>query len=440
MKDQWNEEEIKILRENYAYEDFKTMRKLLPLKTSEQIRNKAKLEKIKKIKPRYNELFTCYKCNQTMLFNEDNFFSFKNKIYSICKECRKKISFITNYKSRYGIILDFDLFIDQFDIIQWYRWTIFDKTPNGKLLQQIPCELITEENLGKIARYVINEIIGFKKRTEILQFSQKHMNQYKIGFSKTPFVLNSPHKLLTFAFPELNIKPWELQHSGNKVWRIKEIFLEAVKYYYESLNETEKSNLDLSFSEPYLSDKFCKLQRAKEIHYNHLRWDEILEDIGISYTFKYERRMSYNGIVMRSIEEKIIYDYVHNILGIRSLTYIGNNQKEYRFTHGNGRFYYPDYFIDKIYKENNLIKLNKPIVIEYFGMYEETSKADLIKNYTIKTKDKIKYYNEQNDYVFVFLFPCDYSNLKKLKDKLYEAISKSLLKGGEIIGENALPI
>ena len=79
--------------------------------------------------------------------------------------------------------------------------------------------------------------------------------------------------------------------------------------------------------------------------------------------------------------------------------------------------------VNEKYDENYIpdfyIKNKKPIIIEYFGMYNETNRNKIFIDYNKKTERKIEFFNSLKDYVFIAIFPQDLkNNFEGLKNKL----------------------
>lgn len=72
-------------------------------------------------------------------------------------------------------------------------------------------------------------------------------------------------------------------------------------------------------------------------------------------------------------------------------------------------------------------KLKKPIILEYYGMYDENHKHEIFKKYVRKTKTKNKYYESNENIYFIPIYPEDIKNnfeslVKKLSSFLLENI------------------
>lgn len=369
----WTKDEDAILTTYYCTMFTEDLQKLLPHRTQKQIRGRARYLGIKKQKeykktpngrpsgiPRgkYHMSVDCYnydqsrykecpKCKNTLSITENNFKRLSNgKIDSICVDCAYKLKstygYVTSYNKKYGINIDPNKLIETYDVIQWYKWTAIEKTPNGKFLRNIPKSLITPENVGIISRYVIEEVLNFRTKEELNLFSQKHMDKYKLGFSHTSFVLNNPLNILGLAYPD---------------------FVPSKKH------------------------------------------------------------KAYDGSMLASKEEVMIYNFVHQKLRITNLEYVGRTWGCRQFMTDNGdNRYVPDFIIKNVN--------GKDVVIEYFGMYREAEKCHfaqhILNDYRDKTHRKIEYFNNLDDVIFIDLYPED------LEHK-FEGVKKKLLPLKEVI-------
>jgi len=397
----WTDEEEQFLKNNY---NNMSIEELAVYFNCKKERVKSKICNLGLLRPERD--FICFKCNKPI---NDKLFG----LY-ICKDCRNKISSIKSYKNKYGIELLEDEYFNTFDIIQWYRWTCLENTPNGKFLINIPNNLITIENISIIVKYVIEEIFHWYNREDKLQLTQPIINKYKISFSKTEGIKNSPYNLLYLAYPELNIKTWEMVHTKCNYWIDYNNFLEVVRYFYNTIPD---NNLELYFNEKYLKDFLPKLNRAKESYYRSYTWQKILEDIDIYYDFKYNK--AYDNTILNSNEEVLLYNYFHNILNLKNIKSIGFKRSgKYIFTNNKTKLC-PDFVLD------NKNILNKPLIIEYYGLFNKkriiiNSKTDVIINeYIDKTLRKNEFYKNNQDIYFIDLYPKDLKNkFEGVKNKL----------------------
>ena len=377
-----------------------------------------------------NDFIQCPVCGKKYL-KSDNMFHINNnnKIYSYCNKCKNKKSIIQSYRSKYGILIDFDKMFNTYDIIQWYKWTNLEFTPNGKYLTNIPNELIKLDNIAILVRYVLEDILHWNNRECKLQLTQPIINKYKISFSKTEGIKNSPYKLLCLGYPELNFKEWEMIHATKNYWKSYSNFLEVVKSYYSNIsllsNELPLHNY---FEDKFLLMSFNKLSRAKTIYYNKLSWQDILNDIGVKYVFPKTNKVTYNNKLLDSKDEVILYNFIHIDLNIKTLLNIGRKRNgKYVFLVNDIESKYnkfcPDFVIENIIINNINYKLDKPLIIEYYGFITDRKREDIINDYIIDYYKKIEYKNyyfhQREDIYFLDLYPQDLkNNFEGVRNKL----------------------
>lgn len=332
---------------------------------------------------------------------------------------KSKNAMVRSYNKKYGIILSPDKVLNTYDIIQWYKWTVLELTPNGKYLARLPTSLITLNNIAKIVRYVINDVLNWRTREEILEFSIAIMTKYRIEFSNTDIngVKRSPFALLQLAYPDLNIQGWELSHAPQNYWNNYNNLLECVSYYYNTLNEDQRSNY-LYFTDKSIGECLYKLLSIKKYKYPHLTWREIFGDAGYNIP-KYGQYLTYDGNIMSSASEVLVYDFIHQELGLNSLKYVGLKRKhKYVYTNiGNGidNAYCPDFYVEP----NKQINSDRTLIVEYYGLFDINKKGDIFTNYIEKTIRKNKFYKMNPDIYLIDLYPQDLNNnLEGVRKKL----------------------
>jgi len=409
---EWTNEEVKILKENYSLMYGKDICNLLPSKTYVQIIYKAKYLKLnhdKSIRFKYDRIEIINNNQCTICGKEISNLYFKHQL---CKECYNKIVILNMYKRKYNIILDINKMFDSYSLIQWYRWKLLDTTPNGKHIKIIPIEINTLENIKIICKYVIEDILQLKTRTQKLQLTQSTMIKYKISYTKSFGIYSNPYNLLTLVFPELNIQPWEMPSTPDAFWLSYDNFLLSVKFYvYDILNEDMRNNIEAYFSSKCIIELFPKLFLQKFRYHKEKTWKEILNDIGIYYDTNKNLKSTYDGEILKSMEEVKIYNFIHKKLNINTLKVI---KGKYIFKCNNGidKRYIPDFYITEI----NDIKLNKPCIIEYYGLFindyrtVKTLTDEILNNYKDKTNRKNDFYKNNPDIYFIDLYPQDLKN------------------------------
>lgn len=133
------------------------------------------------------------------------------------------------------------------------------------------------------------------------------------------------------------------------------------------------------------------------------------------------------GNIFYSKDERKVFEYIKSIDMFKYIKAIGSNhqkQGKYAFnitdTNINYKVFYPDFVIEYININNNKILLDKPLILEYYGIYNKKRKNNkVINNYRYKTKIKDKYYKNNKDIYYIGIIPKDlHYHYKKLNDKL----------------------
>ena len=385
----WSDKEIEILYKYYPITKNNEITKYIKSKSKDAIINKAKELKIEKTQSLYEN-------------HNDKIIDNKNNLNE---------NTIKRYSDRYGIILDINKMYLTYDVIQWYEWTI-GKTPNGNKLVQLPQFFINKKYIKVLIRYVLEEKLNYKTREDCLNLTQRIIQKYKISFSKTEWIKNSPYNLLKIAYPEYDIKPYELVHATCNYWKNYDNFLSAFNDFICNLKNNYDSNSIINMiNDKFVYENFCKLHSAKKLYFNDKTWHDISIDSKCGIVINEDGRISIDGTMLNSIEEKNVYDYIKFTLKINIKPISIKRDKKYKFTN---KEYNENYIPDFIIKNKN-----KPTIIEYFGFYNENNKNKIFIEYANKTKRKIEYFNNLEGYNFIGLFPEDLkNNFKGVKEKL----------------------
>lgn len=189
---------------------------------------------------------------------------------------------------------------------------------------------------------------------------------------------------------------------------------------------TERANylgLDKKLIQIPYSDEEIKL--LESIRYECLSLDEIfnlfpnrtipsLRHILKKYKIQYNKKDYYSSdgfTKLKSIEERDIFDFIRNTFDV-DITLA--NGRKFNNTVCCER-YIPDYIIHKF----NNIKLNKKLVIEYYGLYNLINPSGFVQEYIEKTHRKNKYYKSNSDIFFMDLYPEDLkNNFEGVRNKL----------------------
>jgi hypothetical protein len=133
--------------------------------------------------------------------------------------------------------------------------------------------------------------------------------------------------------------------------------------------------------------------------------------------------ISYDGIEFDSYQEKDIYELIKNEEVLKYIKPTGKHKKgKYTFDLGDDYEYErfcPDFVIEEINLKGNKRKLQKPIIVEFYGMYVENHNHKIYQNYYKKTLVKDEFYKNNKDIYYIGIFPDDIkNNYEGLKQKL----------------------
>lgn len=136
----------------------------------------------------------------------------------------------------------------------------------------------------------------------------------------------------------------------------------------------------------------------------------ILKKMQIKYNK--EDYYSNDGVTkLKSVEERDIFDFIKDNFNV-DITL--SNRKKFKNDKHNER-YIPDYIVHSI----NGIKLNKKLIIEYYGLYNLINPSGFIQEYIDKTHRKNEYYKSNSDIYFIDLYPADLkNNFEGVRNKL----------------------
>jgi hypothetical protein len=238
--------------------------------------------------------------------------------------------------------------------------------------------------------------------------------------------------LLTEAYPEIvrnNILfDWEwhqfnISDKTTLIRQLRELVFYRLNQYIVNPKEDIPHYINYSFIKCHYS-KFVKQINKKRFD-NFYDWcceafPEYAsywkpEDFGICLAF--------DGTRCNSLDEKIIYEFIKLDFGLQYIKAIGYEKSgEHIFIlpedHEDNK-YCPDFVVEYIDKNNIKIKLDKPVYIEYYGLYTENHHTKVLDNYREKTYRKNNYFKSLNNIIFIDLYPEDLkNNLQGVRDKL----------------------
>ena len=141
--------------------------------------------------------------------------------------------------------------------------------------------------------------------------------------------------------------------------------------------------------------------------------------------------VAYDGTICDSKEEMMVYEFIKKEMNYNYFKHIGRKKSgEYTFKLKNNDYNYktfcPDFVLEYIDFENIKFKLEKPLYIEYYGLYHPNNTDPIYVNYCNKTNVKNVFYKSNQNINFIDLYPNDLkNNFQKVKDKLNFVLENS---------------
>lgn len=306
------------------------------------------------------------------------------------------------------------------------------------------------ENRIDIVKYYCEKLCedsilnNFDNTDNLKIWTYKYFRQSQVSkiFSYTKYY-NSLFGLLIDCYPKIKEKnllfEWELgQCSKNDKYFLIQMLREYVLYRMRDLIDNIESDIPTYMNFSYFKSVFPKM--LKHIHKH--RFTDFYEWICLSFPeykdiWKKEdfgMITAKDGTTLDSFAERDVYEFIQsndifkfiNPIGKkRSGKYIFKLNEDYDY----GKFC-PDFVIEYVFINNKKIKLSKPIIVEYYGMYDKNSKFKAFKDYVEKTSEKEKFYKSNKDIYYIGIYPDDTKNN-------FEGLAKKL---GSFYLENLLNI
>jgi len=278
------------------------------------------------------------------------------------------------------------------------------------------CENVCKVNINKVK----NDTEELKKWTRI-NFNQEKIMKI-LTYNK---YIDTLYDLLIEAYPEIKdnniLFGWEWVQIKNgtysKCYLIK-CLRELVIYRMNNLIVNIKEDLPNYMNNTYVKEIYPRFNQHKKDNFqSYYEWSCLSfpeysdtwkpEDFGGTYAF--------DGAKCDSIQEKITYEYIKRDLGFEYIMSMGSKHKGSHIIEVDKEIYgfkkcCPDFIIERIFKNNKEVKLNKTIYIEYYGMYLVNHKRSIFINYVKKTDLKNIIYRSRKDIIFIDLYPEDLKN------------------------------
>ncbi len=263
-------------------------------------------------------------------------------------------------------------------------------------------------NRNRAINWLINKLNIIERKDLLKITGNDFYNNGLSGLFQT-YYNSSVYMFITENFKHLNIKEWEMDYVPTKFFKNKETRIKSIKEFVElRFNNTKEILNELSLT--YLLYNYPKFARVLIIYYKcniFNMFNDVYPNI-----FKPEdfNKIAKDGILCDSKEEMIVHNYIIDNYNNNNIIHCGRSKKYIISDIKNNVKYIPDWII------------NDNIIIEYFGLFYPDKTEKVFIDYVIKTNQKIKFYNkycDENNKIFIALFPCDLkNNLKGVRDKL----------------------
>jgi len=292
------------------------------------------------------------------------------------------------------------------------------------------CEHECNENIFDC----INDTL--KLRSWIYKYFRQESIVKIISYSKKEIAL---YDLLIDAYPEILsnrlLFEWEWhQYSKNDRDSLIIMLRELILYRLNDLVADIKEDVPKYLNSIYLGKLYPKFTRqiSKNRFNSYYEWGCLAFPEYADYWTPqmFGSTVAYDGTKCGSKQEMMIYEFAKIDLSLNYFKSIGNKRSgEFVFELGDEYEYErfcPDFALEYIDVDTNKIKLTKPIIVEFYGMYFENHKCYIYQNYVYKTKVKNKFYNSRDDIIFVDLYPDDLKNgCQEVKNKISDAINEA---------------
>jgi len=408
----WSQDEVEILEKHYSYSSQEELEELLPRHTFSQIQSKANKLKIMRIYKKPNKIKikaikiievtrVCKLCGKEKNLKSD----FKRT--KVCKDCTKKMNTIKEHNDKYGIILDFNKIYATFTPIEWWKFTYYG-TPNGNKMKQVPYEILFDKTMiDSILKYVIINEMCFDDRNKILNIVLKDFKKYRLNGMLYKFN-KSIYELITYLFPNYNIKQWELSATTDNCWDIKGNADDYLKWFIkEKLGVDNIMEFKSEIPKIFTVSELRKINEhvlnsiihIKKYYTSYYEWFSILFPELNLCPDDFKEHISRDNKRLNSLEELKVYEVMKYDLGINVTSTYGKNKLYTYHNELENENYVPDFIIKKL--------KDKVLIVEYFGLYKENNTHKIFVNYANKTKRKVAYFENNKDVYFIGLYPDD---------------------------------
>lgn len=307
--------------------------------------------------------------------------------------------------------------------------SFFDSNENIINAVKYYCEIVCEDS-----------ILDNMNKESLKTWTHKYLTQTKVSNSTIGFcwgVFKGLYDMITCVYPEISSKKllfeweWIQCSNSNREFLIKAL-RDYVLYRMDGIIDL-KNDIPRNMNRAYFDINFSKFNK----HLSKGRFKNYYEWACLSfpeYSEKWEVEdfdiiLATDGTELDSYQEKSIYEFIQGVSEFRMIKSIGRNKiGKYIFDVSEISEDYkklcPDFVVEKLFIGGKVKVMNKPIIIEYYGMYEDDHKHKIFKNYKSKTLFKENYYNNNSDINYIGVYPKDLKDgFKTLGYKLQDMLS-----------------
>ena len=404
----WSNEEIEILKSSETL----TIREISDKLNKDYGATERKMKSLDleyiKIKNNEGELTKCFKCGELLIKNKENFAS-----GNICKSCSNKYNNVRKYRDKYGIILDEQKCFHTYTEEQWVDFVVNKKIP------QLPQEIVNDKELiFKSFRYFVRKYLKRVTREDILNIDTHNSVYNGITFFRNYGTRNYSNfnDFIIDLYQELDLKHYEFKMMKKGYFENKDNRREYVRYFIEDVLQCDINNCE-EYSKFFAEKTLNSMGYSRIVHmrkdyydtYYHMLKDLFNDEFEIS-EHHFKTHLSDDGSLLDSNEELMVYEFIRDNY-FKDIIPNGRKRKEENKYRNGDECYIPDFIIN--------LSDDKKLIIEYFGLYCNNPRSDILKRYKEKTEKKIKFFKSLDNVYFIDLYCDDLKNgLQGVRDKL----------------------
>lgn len=301
--------------------------------------------------------------------------------------------------------------ICEFDFTR-HKSGFFDEQDNIIKAIKYYCEKCCDDNILEC----LNDTESLKKWT-FKYFNQQQVSKV-FGYSR---YCNSIYELLIKAYPSIKdnktLFEWEwTQCNNSNIDFLVKMLREYVLYRMNNIIDSPK-DAPSYLNSSYFDIAFPKMNKhiTRKRFKNYYEWACLsfpeYKDIWKPEDFNII--ISSDGKIFDSYEERDVYEFIKSQPIFKYIKSIGKNRSgKYVFKPNNDKYgsFCPDFVIEYIEIDSKKFKLKKPIILEYYGMYEENHKNIVFKKYKEKTLEKEEFYKNNKDIYYIPIYRSDIKN------------------------------